>query len=196
MCQHACNHHKEEWSLKMKYLPFLLLLIFSSPAKAVDFQLELGVFGGGDELANVTFVSGNSESINAGGLLSLSMGLVFDHGDFTTRFKYGIKADTIEATNGSIDWTRNIADLLIMYKATEDVQMGIGLTYHSNVELSGSGVVAGLAEFDNAVGFLAEIDYFWDAKSYIGLSFTSIDYERNGLSFNGNSFGVVIGGIF
>ena len=180
----------------MRYLTLLFLLTLPAQASAVDFLLELGVHGGGDEIANVTFVSGNTESIDAGGLISLSAGLVFDHGDFASRFKFGIKTDSIDATNGSIDWDKNMADILLMYKVDDDIQIGAGLTYHSSIELSGSGVVAGVAKFDNALGFVVEADYFWDKKSYIGLSFTSIDYEINTLSYDGSSIGLVIGGIF
>ena len=180
----------------MKYVYFIILLALSFRAHAVDFQLELGVHGGGDEVANVTFISGNTKSIDAGGLLSLSAGLVFDHDSFTSRFKFGVKKDSIDATNGSLDWSRTVADILLMYKLNKDVQIGAGLSYHSNIELSGSGVVAGLAKFDNALGLVTEADYFWDSKSYIGLTFTAIDYEINGTIFNANSFGLVIGGIF
>ncbi len=180
----------------MKYFSLLILLALSSQANAADYQIEFGIHGGGDEVANVTFVSGNTKTIEGGGLFSLSAGLVFDHDSYTSRFKLGIKKDSIDATNGSLNWDRITADVLLMYKLNEDVQIGAGLTYHSSIELSGSGVVAGSAKFDNALGFMMEADYFWDTKSYIGLSLTAIDYKISGSTFSGNSLGVVIGGIF
>ena len=87
-------------------------------------------------------------------------------------------------------------EALFIYKINSDIQIGAGLTYHTNVELRGTGVLESSYKFDNALGALAEIDYFWDPKSYIGLVFTAIDYEINGSTFNGNSSGIVIGGIF
>jgi len=180
----------------MKYFIAIILFTLSTYANAVDFQIELGLHDGGDELASVSFTSGSTESINAGGFLSFSVGLVFDHGDYASRFKYGIKNDSIDATNGSIDWDRNVADALLMYKVNNDIQIGAGITHHSNVELSGTGVVSGSVQFDNALGFLLEADYFWDTKSYIGLSFTSIDYKTNNTTVDGNSIGIVVGGIF
>jgi len=180
----------------MKYLSYLFLFALSTQAKAVDFLLEFGIHGGGDEIANVTFVSGNTKSIDGGGLLAFSVGLVFDHGDYTSRFKYGLKTDSIDAVNGSLDWDRYVGEAMLMYKIDSDLQVGAGISYHTGVELSGTGVVAGSAKFDDAVGLVIEADYFWDDKSYLGLSFTSIDYEINGVNFNGSSVGLLIGGIF
>ena len=180
----------------MKTISYLFLFLLSTQAKAVDFLLEFGVHGGGDEIANVTFVSGNTKSIDGGGLLALSAGLVFDHGSFASRYKFGFKTDSIDAVNGSLDWDRFVGEVMFMYKVDSDIQIGAGISYHTDVELSGTGVVAGSAKFDDAVGFVVEADYFWDSKSYFGLSFTSIDYEINGATFDGSSVGLLIGGVF
>ena len=105
--------HTTKMETHMKFFLVTILLTLSTYANAVDFQIELGLHDGGDELASVTFTSGSTESINAGGFISFAVGLVFDHGDYASRFKFGIKNDSIDATNGSIDWDRMVADALL-----------------------------------------------------------------------------------
>lgn len=182
--------------LIMKYFPILILLVLSSQAKAIDFQLEVGIHKGGEVVTGATYTTGFVKTIDAGDGTSYAAGIVFNFDKFATRFKYGTKKADIEGINGSLNWERNTTEALLMRKIGDDVQIGVGLTYHSNVEIRGTQVLDGSTKFDNALGVLAEIDYFWDPKSYIGLSFTSIEYEINNTSFDGSSIGVVIGGIF
>lgn len=181
----------------MKLYSVLILLSLSTQASALDYQIEIGQHSGGDRITTGVFTTGYVSTINAGEGFSISGGLVFNYGDkYAARFKYGSKREHIEAVNGSLNWEKNTADALLMYKINSDIQIGGGLTYHTNVELRGTGVADGSDKFDNALGALAEVDYFWDPKSYIGLVFTAIDYEINGFTFSGNSSGIVIGGIF
>jgi len=179
-----------------KLLTVVLILLPVSNASAIDFLIEAGFHQGGDRLVSVTFLSGNTESIDAGDGVSISAGAVADHGSFEMRYKAGIKFDSIDAANGSLDWDRYTFDALAMYKYSKSWKIGAGLTYHVDPELSGSGIISGSAKFDNAVGLMAEVDYFWNNIGYVGLVITAIDYEINGVEFDGNSVGINVGGIF
>ena len=185
----------------MKYLKFLTAMLLLTPlsnANAIDFLIEAGLHTGGDKLINVPFTSGESESIYAGDLLSVSVGAVADHGSFEMRYKYGYKFDSITALNGSVDWERNTIDVLAMYKYNTNWRLGGGLTYHLNPEVSGTGVVSGSVKYDDSLGFMAEADYFWGNgnSGYFGLVFTAIDYDIGSVSISGNSIGINVGGIF
>jgi len=177
----------------------LILLSVTSIARA-DVLLEAGLHFGGDELASATFTSGSTASIDAGGFISLSIGNAFDISDnLEGRITLGWKFDTIDATNGSVDWQRFPLNALLLYKHN-DWRFGGGLTYHINPELTSSGAASEPdVKFDDALGFMGEIDYFFSPTAYVGAQFTVIEYDTipntqvNDVSVDGNSAGVVVG---
>ncbi len=176
------------------------ILFASASSYAVDFMLEAGLHFGGDELVAATFTSGNTETIEAGGFYNISAGVAFDISDkVVSRVTLGFKEDSITAGNGDISFSRNTIDALFLYK-TDQWLFGGGLTYHTSVKLSGSGLASGIgAEFDNALGFLLEVDYMYSKKAYVGGRYTVIDYDTvpsttvNAVTVDGNSIGVVVG---
>ena len=176
----------------------ILLFISSSTAQASNFLLEAGLHFGGDELATVNFIGGESQSMDAGGMISLAAGLKTEIGkSFELRTTIGIKFDSITASNGELDFTRYPVNA-ILFKKGEVFSIGVGATYHLNPEFEVSGFNGDFtASFNNALGFIAEVDYALNEKAYLGLKATAIDYEINGTfastEINGNSIGVVIG---
>lgn len=181
----------------IKYFAVALCLS-SNTLHADGIALELGLHFGGDELASATFVGGGTESVKAGELLSASAGYAFDiDEDIMIRTLFGIKADLITAENGDITFIRLPLDIILFNKG-ENVSAGIGITYHLSPELELSGAVGNATiEFDDALGFIAEIDYRLGERGYLGLKFTSIDYEINtalgSAEVSGNSIGIVLG---
>lgn len=175
-----------------------LLFLATSTAHASNLLLEAGLHIGGDELATVNFIGGDSQSMEAGGMISFAAGLKSDVGEsLELRTTIGIKFDSITASNGELDFTRYPVNAMLFTKG-ETFSIGIGATYHLNPEFKASGFTGDFtASFENALGFIAEVDYALSEKAYLGLKFTSIDYEINGpfssTEFNGNSIGVVIG---
>lgn len=178
-----------------------LLLSVSLSSNAADLVLEAGLHAGGDDLVSVTFASGSTETIEAGGFFNLAIGVGFDINEkVTSRITFGIKEDSITASNGNIDFTRNPIDALFLYK-TESWLLGGGITYHTNVKLSGDGIASGLnADFDDSLGFILEADYLLgNKKGYVGGRYTMIDYDSvpsatvNAATVDGNSIGVVVG---
>lgn len=173
------------------------LILASSTTQASNLLLEAGLHFGGDELASVGFTGGDSESIEAGGLISFAAGLVseIDEG-LELRTTIGIKFDSITASNGELDFTRYPISAML-FKKGEVFNAGIGATYHLNPEFESSGFAGDFsASFDNAFGFVAEIDYKLGEKAYVGLKATIIDYEIGSSKVDGNSFGIVIGTSF
>ncbi len=176
------------------------LALFSSVsfAQAASFVLEAGLHDGGDDLLTATFTNGDSETLEAGGLYSFSLGGAFDIStNVESRITIGIKEDSITASNGDVKFTRYPIDALFLYKL-DNWRLGGGITYHLSPEVSGSGVVTVLdGDFDDALGFLLEADYMFDSF-YTGMRFTFIDYELSstGAEADGNSVGIVIGAQF
>ena len=80
-------------------------------------------------------------------------------------------------------------------------RFGGGAAYHWDVELDGSGVASNAsAEFDDAIGVVAEIDYYFSENAYVGLQYLNIEYDRlatlgnSALTFDASSFGLIIAG--
>ncbi len=171
----------------------LALCLILPSAHAASGVFEFGVYGGGDKLAGATFTNGSSESIHAGGLLDLSVGVRFDVADnLETQFTIGYRFDSIDATNGSIEWTRVPLEGKIFYLA-DDFRIGGGFTYHLNPTLEGDGVATSKFDFDNATGFVFEVDYLGWQQVFLGLKLTSIDYEVDNITVDGNSTGLIVG---
>lgn len=176
--------------------------IVSPSAEAVDFVVQMGIHGGGDEIANATFTSGDSQRIKAGELLSVAAGIVLPINDsFEAQGTIGWKFDSITADNGDIEWDRFPLDLLLFYRATENVRVGAGISYHVNPKLSGSGAASAInVDFDNALGFATEVGYSFGKEGafqgvYLGLNFTAIDYKVSPTQakVDGNSIGLILG---
>ena len=174
-------------------------LIYSGSVFAADLVLEAGLHSGGDTLATVQFVDGDTQSIKAGGLISLAIGANFEiNEDFESQVTFGYKFDSVDAANGDVEFSRFPINAILLYKSGE-WRLGGGLTYHLDPSLDVSGAASGYAsntDYDDALGFLLDARYFFGQRAYIGGRLTFIDYESQaGTTFDGNSVGVVIGGV-
>ena len=176
------------------------LLLGSQTAHAdFDFLGQLGLHGGGDNVVTALFEDGSSETIKAGEFLSIDLGVAWDMGILEGRITGGWKYDTITATNGDLDFQRFTTQGLLLF-AAGGWRFGGGAAYHFEVELDGSGVASTAdAEFDNALGYVAEIDYYFSEKVYAGIQYLNIEYEQTigssvGQKFDGSSIGLVIAG--
>ena len=188
----------------MKIKEFILFILFMSSSAHVmaeiDIMVELGLHNGGDDLITANFTDGSSATINAGEFLALDLGVVWDMGMLEGRVTGGWMYDSISAIDGSIDFSRFTHKFILLFKAG-DWRFGGGYAYHFNVELDGSGA-ASLAdsEFDDALGWEAEVNYYFNESVYVGLVYTDIDYERlatlgnSNKTFDASSVAFTIGG--
>ena len=178
-----------------------ILLFASQSANAeLDFLGGIGLHGGGDNVITALFTDGSSEDIKGGEFLSIDLGVAWDMGIMEGRATGGWKYDTITATNGGLDFSRFTSQFLLLF-AAGDWRFGGGAAYHFEIELDGSGVAAGAdAEYDDALGYVAEIDYYFHEKAYVGIQYTNIEYDRttafgqSAATFDASSIGVVFAG--
>lgn len=186
-------------SFKKSYTSLLLcipIFFLSTQAKAGVFA-EAGLHFGGDNLATVSFWGADSQSVEGGGLISGAIGYEQDISDiFLMKLSAGIKFDTVNASNGNVDFTRFPLTGMLFVKGV-DLHYGVGITQHTGVELSVDGFFSsGNVEFDDATGFVMQVDYLLNERGYISLTYTSIDYQpvySSSADVNGNSLGVLIG---
>lgn len=175
------------------------VVFFSGSVSAADLVLEAGLHSGGDTLATAQFIDGSTESIKAGGFVSVAIGANFAiNEELESQVTFGYKFDSVDAENGDIEFSRFPINALVLYKLDE-WRLGGGLTYHLDPSLEVSGAGAGFAsntDYDDALGFLLDARYFFAQRAYVGARLTFIEYESQaGATFDGNSVGVVIGGV-
>jgi hypothetical protein len=155
---------------------------------------------GGDKLATVEYRHGPDVDIRAGGLLLLGVGV--DH-EFDNRFELQATAnyltDRADGRNGEVSFSRWPIELLGFYRMGNH-RFGGGATYHINPKFDvdiddGDNFTV---DFDNALGFVAEYDYFILRQLSVGVRGTLIKYKSSDIDgdIDGNSIGIVVSGYF
>jgi hypothetical protein len=166
----------------------LLVLALSAPVAsyAMDVRpfFKAGYDLGGDTLINVTFTDGSSESVkaNEGFYFGGGASIVTDSKQWEIELSLAYKFSMINASNGDIEFTRVPLEALVFYRF-DKVRLGGGITYHLNPELDGSGVATPLnVKFDDALGFVLQADFRLTDKMTIGMRYTSLKYEVEGVA--------------
>jgi len=182
--------------MKKLILILSLTLGFVTDVYANDGFIQAGLHAGGDKLVGVTFTSGSTSSISAGGLVSLAGGINLDMTPSSQlRLALGYKFDDITGSNGSITFSRTTLEASWFYLLNSDWSLGLGVTQHLNPVLKGTGVVAGRVAFKDATGLVFEADYQLSRGMYVGGHVTSIDYTAvsGATTVSGNSLGILFG---
>jgi len=181
-----------------RLLPALTLVaaaVVPVASHAVDVRpmLKAGFDFGGDKLITVIFADGSTKSINANEGLYFGGGvsILSDSKDIETEVSLSYKTTGINASNGSVDWTRFPLEVLVFYRLPQ-FRLGGGLTYHLSPKLSGSGVTSVNLTFDNSAGFVLQADYLLQ-KITVGLRYTSLEYKLGGGSVKSDGVGVTFG---
>lgn len=188
----------------------------TSQAVVFDGIVKLGFDFGGDTLVAATLVSSSGTSTekikaNDGVVLAGGVSITNDARNFSMDATIGWKSAAIGASNQDFEFTRYPLDILAFYnlplgsRGQFNLRFGGGVTYHINPKFSASGTLAnGTVNFDDAVGFVGQIDTvirFGRPDRYspalnAGLRYTSVDYEANGATLTGNGVGLFVGGRF
>jgi len=162
---------------------------------SADTIIEAGIHLGGDELLTSQYEDGRQGTIKAGEMLSFAFGPLFNMSQswkFQTTF--GVKTDAEYATDIEVSWVRYPINATLFY-ATAKTRLGIGVTYHIDPTVKGSGAASNIRqEYDDAIGYIVEFNYRRHAGFLWGLRYTFIDYERKDSNqvAEGNSIGLLI----
>jgi hypothetical protein len=153
--------------------------------------LVAGYDAGGDKIVNVTFTSGNSDSIRANEGLYVGGGISMLNAARNIEFlgTLSVKYQGLHAENGDVTWISYPLDALLFYRI-QSFRLGGGLTYVISPGLKGSGAASNVdSRFDNAAGAVVQGDYLLDSVS-LGLRYTLIDYKVGGTTIKGSGVGV------
>lgn len=141
-----------------------------------------GITVGGDDLLKVQFTGKSSETLEAGGLIDLKAGILYDVAESPMSFQstLGYHFDSVEATNGDASFSRFPLDFLAFYNA-EKHRIGAGGTYHFatefDVDLPG---LKGKADMKDTLGLVLEYGYKFQDNLIVGLRYVDIDYKVDG----------------
>jgi len=174
----------------------LLGTLAAIPAASAESGLIVrgGFESGGDTLFEGRLTDGDSASIEAGGGALLEVGV--RHGiigpKWETDLTVGVKADTENASNGDVSFTRVTLNAMQYYRFAEKIRFGAGVTYHLSPTLEVD--VPGLrdeAEGESVVGYMLAADYVVTPSVELGIRATQLDYEfENGATVTVDGSGV------
>jgi hypothetical protein len=191
-------------ALPLIALPFAILShsvsAQESPVSDTHLVLTLGIGTGGDKLAEVEYDHGDDGDVRAGGLILAGVGINHQFGNnWELQATLNYLFDGADADNGDVSFARWPIDVLAFYR-TGNHRFGGGLTYHMNpkFDIDIDYYVDDSIDFDDALGFVVEYDYFFTNNFSVGVRGTLIDYEASDYSdeISGNSIGVVANGYF
>lgn len=169
-------------SLRLKVLATLLLAATApvgSLAQEIRPVLKLGYDFGGDTLATAVFSDGSTKSIkaNEGLFMGIGASILNDAGNLEGELSVSYKFQTIDANNGSLQFTLFPLDALVFYRQYQ-FRVGGGLTYHVSPQVEGSGAASGLnVKYKNALGAILQGDYLFGRTVAVGLRYTMLEYE-------------------
>ena len=164
-----------------------------SPEKQTNYILGLALTTGGDELAKVLLVDEygdrSTKKIEAGGLIYFYGGMQLNNFVFPLRFILGYLTDRVDASNGSVSFSRFPVEISALHTAGPHA-FGIGLSYHLSPELDMSDAGLDSYKADDALGWLLMYEYSLESNVSIGVRYTNISYDFGGEDVDGSNAGV------
>jgi opacity protein-like surface antigen len=185
-----------------KTLTLAVLLVIASyqlsaqdKAKTVDVRLLLSgaLEFGGDEVAQIYFTNGETQSVNAGQGGTVAVGAQFQFlkvPQFLLRTTLGFKYVTTQADNAHIRLSRLPIQATANWMITDKFRIGAGLVTHQNIRFKADGITQDI-RFSSASGPVFEVAY-----RSVGLSYTLMTYkDQANVTYNANAFGVTFSGV-
>ncbi|MGH8279951.1 MAG: hypothetical protein ACRETQ_10380 [Gammaproteobacteria bacterium] len=157
------------------------------PQPTTHFTLDVGVTGGGDKLAVVSFNDGSSESLYAGDSGYIDAGVIQDFGDphWSIMGTLGYAYISVNASNATVSFSHLPLEVGGLYNFGNS-HVGFGVRYDVDPRLDLGGFGAN-QNFNNSLGWFAE--YRW---WLFGLRYTNITYRSSQGNVNGNNWGVFL----
>ncbi len=165
----------------------------NAPANPLRFVAGMGLTAGGDKLVNVSYSSGDSSDLHAGGLIVFDAGVDYRFSpEFSMQSTISYHVDQANAKNGNIKFKRFPIELIGYYHPNTQWRVGGGVRYISNAKLSGSGFGSVANDnFDNTVGALVEAEYM--VSPVLGLKVRLVSekykYEHSSTKIDGSHIG-------
>ena len=166
----------------------------SKNQKPLRFLLGAALEFGGDNLAEIYFTDGSTQTMNAG-----QGGTLFAGGQVRLtkseklflRGSLGIKYLTTKADNAHIRLTRMPLQLSLNYMPAKKIRLATGIVSHQAINLKFDGLGQD-AKFKSVPGLQFEAGY-----GAFALSYTAMTYKDAGnASYRANAIGLTVSGVF
>jgi len=156
------------------------------------FMAGIGLSAGGEELANVRYTNGSSQTIRAGGGVYFTGGLDYRISpEFSLQATANFHVDDTNAKNGSVKFQRFPLELMGYYHGGPQWRVGGGVRYVTNAKLTSSGAAAGDdVKFDDSTSAVIEAEYFWTPKFGMKVRYVNETLKAYGQDVRGNHVGI------
>lgn len=175
----------------MKKILVLLSLFISFNSMAdtgFNFAYSLGITFGGETLQETT----TDSSLKSGGLLFGSLGAVYIPQDpnWQVQTMLGYHFDSLDADNGTADFSRLTFEVIPFYMINDTVRFGIGFMQISSVEFTQSifGTSSVKIGFEDSIAPVVEMGWRLNDYSWFSVRYIQVDYDVasvNGFSVSG-----------
>lgn len=149
--------------------------------------LLVGYAFGGDEVGSLDYDDGSSSDVTSGGGFTFGGGIdiAFDSDKIGLPKPIGVQAtaaykfDSATADNADVTFDRFEFTLLPYVKLNDKVSLGLGIAFHTGVELTAEfdGAGTDTVEFDTGTALVAEVAYEQSPQLKWSLRYSSIDYS-------------------
>lgn len=162
-------------------------------ARPFNLVLAAGLTFGGDDLRGTT----DGQTIEAGGLIYLAAGGVYHATpNFDLQATFGYHFDTLEAIEGTLEFTRTFFELIPFYVMDNGHRFGVGFTQIMSPEYSDPQY---RIPFKDTNGVIVEYDWMLAKHFFLGFRYADITYN-DVLDLlqpvDGSYFGVIMQGHF
>lgn len=148
---------------------------------------------GGDDVAEIYFTNGETQSVKAGQGVSVAVGGQFQFPKvdrLLLRATVGYKYVTTQADNAHIRLTRVPLLFTANWMATEKIRLAAGLATHQAIHFKADNIGEDI-NFKGATGPVFEIAY-----AGFGLTYTAMNYKDDkDISYSANAIGLSITGV-
>ena len=158
---------------------FLLLGLLLLPAVAfgqtVSPLIELALEFGGDDVVELTYEDGDTQTLTAGQGGTLAGGVLLRPSatsPLSARATAGVKALFNASSNANTRIVRFPVEVVASFRVAPDVEIGAGAVAHVGTKLSGGGFVQDVS-FDPAFGATVEAGYSLFSLSYTWMEYTA-----------------------
>lgn len=166
----------------------------SNKQKPLRFLLGAAFEFGGDNLAEVYFTDGSTQTLHSGQGATLFAGgqLRLNKSEkLFLRGSVGIKYLTTKADNAHIRLTRIPLQLSVNYMPVKKLRVATGIVSHQAINLKFDGLGQN-EKFTSSPGLQFEAGYGLFALSYTLMSYR----DANNASYKANAIGITISGVF
>ena len=187
----------------LKRLSCILFLVIASrnfsvaqeaPEKRSPFRvfLDAALEFGGDEVAVVHFIDGNTQSVKAGQGLSLAIGGQYQlpkAEQFALRAAVGYKYVTTMADNANIRLTRLPLYLTANWMPVKKLRLSAGIANHQNIQFKADGLGSDI-DLTGSTGPTFEVAFHGVALRYTVMKYK----DQDNYSYSANSVGISFSG--